>query len=1024
MAVKKDTLQTTLLMDGKQAINQLGKLEMQYADIRRSLKGMKKDHKDYERLAGNQKKIQAEIDKTRAALGIQGMTLTQLIRYEKDLQRTRSNTTTRGTAEYKRLTAEIQQASAAIRTQRMEARGMTSVWSKLSKEVKQFGMIALGYLGFTAITGQINNLIRRSGELSDSLASVRKTTGLTADEMEFLNKQLGKIDTRTARKELLSMAKVAGKLGITGARDVEGFVRAFDKINVALGEDLGNPEEVARKLGKIMEAFGTNKIYGIEEGLLKVGSAVNHLGKSSTANEGYIVEFTRRMAGIAPLANLSLQNVMGLGATLDALGQTSEVSSTSLNKLFIKMTQNSELFAKYAKDANGAQMSSKQFAQLIETDFNEAFISLLRGVKDNSAGMTALSDTLGDLELDGGRVIGVLGTLANNTELLAQQQKISNDEFQKGTSVINEFNLMNETLGAKLDKLQKAIYRAFVNSAVVDGISNIVDALYSWIEVPISEQLADEQAELNALVRSLISVNDNERLRVALISEIQTKYPGFLKNMDTEKLNATQLHQELAKVNDQYYKKIILQSAEEELADYMKSQVDLMRQRIQLEKEQDAYNQKVKDDPSYGFDSFTNPTDEIRDIDNELAALDKQIEEKTAEFQELLSGFGQITLPSLGSGGLTFEETPVSNEPTAIDQVLGTKPENENKTKEYLQTLEDAFTQERTALKQQRALGLISEDEYNLQLEELELAHLHVMLGLRKELGLSTIDISEKIFDKELDIQDRRTKAAENADKKIADSDKKLQEERKKNLELFGSSLAQAFGALSSLQKENTEEGIKNAANLANAQVVASNISVVADQAAALGAAIKAGTNAGAAMGPAAPLAIPAYIAALMGTVLSAFASIRSNNRSADQSITSLRETNSKKESSGRSYYHGGETGYDSIGKGDVYGPFTGYTHAGELVVPNYIRSEPKVIDAEKVIKARMAGYSLGGSTNVNSTATLDADRFDAAVSRFEAIVTVLIKNGIPSYFTPRELEKGNENANQKTNARSRGALS
>ncbi|MEQ9307207.1 MAG: hypothetical protein RJQ14_25055 [Marinoscillum sp.] len=82
-------------MDGKQAINQLGKLEMQYNDIRRSLKGMRKDHKDYERLAGNQKKVKAEIDKVRAALGIQGMTLTQLIRYEKDLQRTRSNTTTR-----------------------------------------------------------------------------------------------------------------------------------------------------------------------------------------------------------------------------------------------------------------------------------------------------------------------------------------------------------------------------------------------------------------------------------------------------------------------------------------------------------------------------------------------------------------------------------------------------------------------------------------------------------------------------------------------------------------------------------------------------------------------------------------------------------------------------------------------------------------------------------------------------------------------------------------------------------------
>ena len=60
MALKKDTLQTTLLLDGKQTVNELGKLEMKYNDIRRSLKRMKKDHKDYARLASDQKKIREQ----------------------------------------------------------------------------------------------------------------------------------------------------------------------------------------------------------------------------------------------------------------------------------------------------------------------------------------------------------------------------------------------------------------------------------------------------------------------------------------------------------------------------------------------------------------------------------------------------------------------------------------------------------------------------------------------------------------------------------------------------------------------------------------------------------------------------------------------------------------------------------------------------------------------------------------------------------------------------------------------------
>src|SRR5690606_15600705 len=127
-----------------------------------------------------------------------------------------------------------------------------------------------------------------------------------------------------------------------------------------------------------------------------------------------------------------IQNIMGLGAALDAIGQTSETSSTALSKLFIKMTQEKETFAKYAKDVNGASMSVDDFGKLIEERFNEAFISLLRGVKDNSNGMTELAGTLEDLEMDGGRIIGVIGSMANKIEFLQVQQKIANDEFERG----------------------------------------------------------------------------------------------------------------------------------------------------------------------------------------------------------------------------------------------------------------------------------------------------------------------------------------------------------------------------------------------------------------------------------------------------------------------------------------------------------------------------------------------------------------------------------------------------------------
>lgn len=88
-----------VLVDTKQGINELGRLEMEYADVRRSLKGLTKDHKDYQALRAKEKALLTDMRKVRQEMGLQGMTLGQLIRHTKDLEHTRMNSTTKGTKE-------------------------------------------------------------------------------------------------------------------------------------------------------------------------------------------------------------------------------------------------------------------------------------------------------------------------------------------------------------------------------------------------------------------------------------------------------------------------------------------------------------------------------------------------------------------------------------------------------------------------------------------------------------------------------------------------------------------------------------------------------------------------------------------------------------------------------------------------------------------------------------------------------------------------------------------------------------
>jgi hypothetical protein len=61
--------------------------------------------------------------------------------------------------------------------------------------------------------------------------------------------------------------------------------------------------------------------------------------------------------------------------------------------------------------------------------------------------------------MEGKRAISVLGVMANNTDLLRQQQQFSNAEFQKGTSILDEFSTKNTTARAELDKAVKVIQR-------------------------------------------------------------------------------------------------------------------------------------------------------------------------------------------------------------------------------------------------------------------------------------------------------------------------------------------------------------------------------------------------------------------------------------------------------------------------------------------------------------------------------------------------------------------------------------
>lgn len=320
-----------------------------------------------------------------------------------------------------------------------------------------FNKFAPVFFGTMATLAGLSRATRRAAEdfaeFDEHIADVMKVTKSTREDIMLLNKELQRIDTRTAQNTLLEFAWVAGKLGIHARSEVVEFVRAADQIAIALAKDLGgSAEEAIRAVGKAVEIFNLREIYGIEQAMLKVGSAINELGMASTASEGYLIKFLEKAAGIAPLANVSIENVLAIASVLDQFAQQSEVSGTAYSKLMVKMATETEAMARIMG------VSIQDYVKLFAEDANEAMIRLFEAMGgEGTRSFTEVVNMLEEGGLTGQRMTAIMGVLVKNVENLRQQTEISNKAFKEGTSVTNEFGIKNQTATAIIEKKQKEL---------------------------------------------------------------------------------------------------------------------------------------------------------------------------------------------------------------------------------------------------------------------------------------------------------------------------------------------------------------------------------------------------------------------------------------------------------------------------------------------------------------------------------------------------------------------------------------
>ncbi len=476
--IRDEDLRLNIIINGDNGRKQIGELERALHDTnakletlyekRKKLEGQgKQDTQAYRTLSAQIGKTEKAVDGYREKLAalhrqqsINTMTLSELTSHINRV-RAQLSKVDPGTPLWKQLNAELKKSSARLAELRAQAKVTGGTICTMAERANQYiGLITSGFASLMAAFSGASRVIQAFQEWDESIANAMKTTQLSREEMLQLNNALKKMDTRSSQNSLLELARTAGKLGIEGQDNILQFVSAADKINIALGEDLGdNAEDALREIGKLVDIFSLETEFSLEQAMLKTGSAINSLGMASTANEGYIVEFTKRVAGIAPNANISIDKILGLAATLDKYGQMSETSATAIGQTITGMFRRTDEFARVAG------ISVAKFKELLVNDANEALLTVLEGMNRGGDGMFAVVKALDSLHLQGQRASTVLGSLAKHSDELRHQQSLANQAFTEGTSIIEEANIKNTTATAIMEKRKKAI----VDEAVALG---------------------------------------------------------------------------------------------------------------------------------------------------------------------------------------------------------------------------------------------------------------------------------------------------------------------------------------------------------------------------------------------------------------------------------------------------------------------------------------------------------------------------------------------------------------------------
>lgn len=770
MSLKIDRVQLEIVIQQDQARQKMIELEERMRSANRELQKTKKQFgetsEEYKKQTEVIKQLQQEYDNLYEEIGLTNLSLRDLGKRQKDLNAILRQLNP-NTELYKQYSEQLKEVNNRIKELRGTANETRFSLSKLTDGFNKYGAIAASAVaGLTGVTLTMRSCVNEYAEMEEAQSQVIKYTGLAKDEVKELNEEFKQMDTRTARTRLNELAGDAGKLGISTKEGVKEFVEAADMINVALGEDLG--KEAITQIGKLADMFGTGD-RSLKENMLAVGSAVNSVAQNSSAAEPYLVEFTARMGGVGKQANMAITDIMGFASALDQNMLRSEMASTALSGLILKLYQEPSKYAQLA----GLQV--EEFTKLMSEDVNEAVLTFLEAL-NRMGGMDKMAPVLDKMSLSGAEAASVISALAGNVEKVRKEQLGANQAFIEGTSVVNEFSVQNSTVQAELDKAKKRFadirvelgeqllpvmkYMVSTGSLTVKGLSAVVSVLMenkrvivtvtsavaAYVLVVKSATLVKKGYTLATKAATVATNLFNKATKasplgitISLLTAAITAFALFRKETDKNTDSQNKLNDALRQNADELKKFDDIQSRNSNRDKLNKRQLQQLKSDAQAEleiiedklaKEEIAYREHYEREKKK-INDRTDINDTTRSV--LMSAVNNVYQKQIHLLDDLKSKRDEL-------------QKIVDSIPDNEQKDIFTTPGLNNETDDKVGKAKQEYEQQLKDLRSQHALGLVEEEDYQKKLYDLEIKYLSKKRELYAEAKMDASLIDQQIL--------------------------------------------------------------------------------------------------------------------------------------------------------------------------------------------------------------------------------------------------------------------------------------